>query len=239
LSLMLYCIGAAAELRRIDVAPPPQAPASLQWLTADPLVALVADAPAGADVDTLLAFAEVIAHYHAHVNLVPMRWGSRLADADAVIAHLHAEVERYQALLAVLADCVELSVRLALPESPASADTTSGTDVVTGRSYLLRRRQQLRTVADAEAALTRIDGALAGLYRQTRREQGWLAGCRRLSAHYLVPRAQLALFRRRLAAALAAEPVQTAGLAPLTSGPWPPHSFAVDATATTDAVRKS
>lgn len=235
---MLYCIGAAAELRGIDLTPPPQAPASLQWLTADPLAALVADVPAGADVDALLAFAEVIAHYHARMSLVPMRWGSRLADADAVVAHLHTEVKHYQSLLDALADCVELSVRLALPEPPASVETASGIDAGTGRSYLLRRRQQLRTVADAEAALARIEGALGGLYRQTRREQGWLAGRRRLSAHYLVPRAQLARFRHRLASALAAEPAQTAGLAPLTSGPWPPHSFAADATATTDAERK-
>ena len=227
LTLMLYCVCAASDLRRA-ASPPPTAPAGLRWVEAGSLAALVAPAPAHEDVAAMLAFGEVVAHYHARLDVVPMRWGSRLADTAAVTAHLRAEAERYRCVLAALADCVEMGVRLPLPEPPAgtAAGAAGPGATASGRDYLLRRRAQLQAATAAETALERLDADLAGLYRDTRREQGWFAGGRRLSAHYLVPRPRLAAFRQRLAAAVAAGRLTTAAGAPLTSGPWPPHSFA-------------
>lgn len=223
---MLYCVCAASDLRR--AAPPlPAAPAGLRWVEAGSLAALVAPEPAHEDVAAMLAFGEVVAHYHARLDVVPMRWGSRLTDTAAVTAHLRADAARYRRVLAALADCVEIGVRLPLPEPPAGTAGAAGPAApASGRDYLLRRRAQLQATATAEAVLERLDADLAGLYRDTRREQGWFAGGRRLSAHYLVPRPRLAAFRQRLAAAAAAGRLTTAAGPPLTSGPWPPHSFA-------------
>jgi hypothetical protein len=235
LSLILYCICALADLRRVSVPPSADDPEGLCWLEADPLAALTAPAPAQDDVDAMLAFGRVVAHCHGFLDVVPMRYDSRLPDRDAVIAHLCADSPRYQSLLAMLGGCVEMGLRLPLPDGAVARPAVGTPDApgppaapASGRDYLLQRRAEMQATAAAEAALDRLDADLAGLYRRCRREEGWFAGQRRLSVHYLVPRARLAAFRDRLAAALAVGGWQLDGpRAALTSGPWPPYSFTV------------
>jgi hypothetical protein len=110
---------------------------------------------------------------------------------------------------------------------PPAAGKPAVTAAVSGSDYLRRRRKELQATAAVESAVDRLVAALAGLHRDSRREQGWFAGQRRLSVQFLVPRALLPRFRARLAAALAAGGWDVSGpRAVLTSGPWPPYSFA-------------
>ncbi|MCG6939866.1 MAG: GvpL/GvpF family gas vesicle protein [Thiohalocapsa sp.] len=242
--LYLYCICRTRDLRPCPPPEPPDGPLGLRWVDAGDLNALAAPAPAASDVASLLAYGQVVAHYHAHLDLVPMRYGSRLEDADAVRAHLRADHDRYEALLETLSDCVELGVRLPLPADAGAGKQASaaGAGVAaaprSGRDYLLARRARLEVTAAVEAVLEQLDEALAGLYRRRHREQGWFAGERRLSAYYLVPRPSLPAFQRRLAAALQTVAVPGGPQALLTSGPWPPYSFAAadDGSATQEAV---
>lgn len=235
MSLFVYCICAAADPRRAALKPPREEPPGLAWLAAPPLAALVAAAPAADDVAAMLAYGQVVAHVHEQLDLVPMRYGSRLPDAAAVVAHLRADRARYAALLEHLAGCVEMGLRVPLAASgPASATppapaagTAAATAAVSGSDYLRRRRQELEATAAVESAVDRLVAELAGLHRDSQREQGWFAGQRRLSVQFLVPRALLPAFRMRLAAAVAAGGWETSGpCAVLTSGPWPPYSFA-------------
>lgn len=225
MSLLLYCICATPALRQTPPPPPADVPVTLRWLDADDLAALVAPAPVQDDVAAMLAFGDVIEHYHARLTVVPMRYGSRLSGPGAVVAHLTADHDRYAALLELLDGCVEMGLRL--PLAPTAGGARQAQDsAMSGRDYLLRRRAELAVGAAAEAALDRLDAALAGLFRRRRREQGWFAGQQRLSVQYLVPRAVLDSFELRLQDALAAGWLPGAPDAVLTSGPWPPYSFA-------------
>jgi hypothetical protein len=228
LSLSLYCICATWTLQRHAPPPPAEVALPLRWLQTEDLAALVSPAPLQDDVAAMLAFGEVIAHYHARLTVVPMRFGSRLSGPDAVMAHLAADHDRYAALLRLLDDCVEMGLRLPLGPTGDAADEppSAVTGALSGRDYLLRRRAELAASADGDAALDRLDAWLAGLFRRRRREQGWFAGQRRLSTQYLVPRPRLAAFELRLADALAAGWLPGAPAGALTSGPWPPYSFA-------------
>jgi hypothetical protein len=172
----------------------------------------------------MLAFGDVVEHYHARLTVVPMRYGSRLSGPGAVVAHLSADHDRYAALLELLDGCVEMGLRL--PLAPTAGGAQPQDSAMSGRDYLLRRRAELAVGVAAEAALDRLDAALAGLFRRRRREQGWFAGQQRLSVQYLVPRAVLDSFAQRLQDALAAGWLPGAPGAVLTSGPWPPYSFA-------------
>jgi hypothetical protein len=230
LSLFLYCICGSLALRHTPPPPPADVPVTLRWLHADDLAALVAPAPIQDDIAAMLAFGDVVEHYHARLTVVPMRYGSRLPGPGAVVAHLNADHDRYTALLDLLDGCVEMGLRL--PLAPAAASGPQAKDAATsGRDYLLRRRAELAVNVAAEAALDRLDDALGGLFRRRRREQGWFAGQQRLSVQYLVPRMQLDPFQERLRDAIAAGRLPGAPDAVLTSGPWPPYSFAA-----TDAI---
>ncbi|MCF7985712.1 MAG: GvpL/GvpF family gas vesicle protein, partial [Thiohalocapsa sp.] len=215
MSLQLYCICAVPDLAGGAVPRPADDRPGLRWLDTDALSALVGPVPVRDDVAAMLAFGRVIAHYHGHFTIVPMRYGSCLPGPDAVLDHLRADRRRYETLLAALHDCVEMGLRLPLPAGAPAADP--GGEPVSGRDYLLRRRVELADTLRVEAALDELDRELAGLFRQRHREQGWFAGEQRLSVQYLVPRAHLCEFRRRLAGALSALSCTDASESALTS----------------------
>lgn len=170
-------------------------------------------------VESVMAYGEVVEHCHRHCTVVPMRYGCLLDGERAVQAHLEACQAAYQALLAELDGCVEMGARIVLEQEPSTKMAAES-----GRDYLRARRCAFATTEHGEREAAALDEALHGLYRRRLAEPGHFAGHAVHSVHYLVETTRLGPFRTALR-----------GLRPgggsrlLTSGPWPPYSFATPA----------
>lgn len=139
--------------------------------------------------------------------VLPLRFGTELADADAVTAVLGERQEEFLDSLDRVRGKVELSVRAVVPEAPPTAPAA------TGREYLeLRMRDDRAATALHEPlAAASVDAA-----RKTAGGKGEI-----LRAAYLVERAALPAFRAAVDELQRAHP----GTAILCTGPWPPYSF--------------
>lgn len=176
----------------------------------------------------LLDYERVIRSHHAVADVVPMRFGSMLADEAAVRAHLDAQRAVYLRALERVAGCVELGVRLLVPEpgSPPTPEEAPKQEARSGARYLkaLQRwysaESQLRDRCAAleQALLSKV----SALCREHRRElspprPGEPVLC---SLYFLVPRGQVPLFHAALSANAASDSTPTT-----VSGPWPPFNF--------------
>jgi hypothetical protein len=170
----------------------------------------------------------VIEAYHERMTVIPMRYGCLFDDPDAVAAHLGAHQGQYQAVLAELDACAELSLRIPIGHSAAQADpaTQAVAEQTSGRAYLLQRQRALSAEQTAVHQAEALDRQLVGLVRRREIEAGSFAGQAMVSVHYLVPRprvAQVTAVLRAASADAAARPVPRAWQL---SGPWPPYHFA-------------
>jgi hypothetical protein len=176
----------------------------------------------------LLDYERVIRSHHAVADVVPMRFGSMLADEAAVRAHLDEQQAVYLRALRRVAGCVELGVRLLVssPGSPAAPEELPKQEPRSGASYLkaLQRRYSAESrLRDHCAALEQaLVSKVAPLCKEHRMElspvrPGEPALC---SLYFLVPRGQVSLFHAALSADAAGESTPTA-----VSGPWPPFNF--------------
>lgn len=171
------------------------------------------------DVDSVLAFGKVVAHIDRQATIVPMRYGNLLPDESAVSDHLLMRADDYRERLAELEGCVEMGVRLPVPQPrmPSCGENTA----LTGYEYLLVCKQRYMVMEQAEHEAAALDRALKGLYRKRCGESGFFAGRPMYSLSYLVPRMQLPDFRATL------ENFGDGGSDQrLISGPWPPYNFA-------------
>ena len=134
--------------------------------------------------------------------LLPARFGSTHASPEALADALRANHEALAAALRDVAGCVEIGVR-GVPAESGPEDAPA-----TGREYLARRRA-------AADLVDRVHGPLSSQARAARLEAGPA-----FAAAYLVPRDELEAFLDAVRAADAPE------LALVSSGPWPPYSFA-------------
>ena len=200
---------------------PPAAPgvdgldgAALRLVTADGLGAVVSDrdgSGAEASAAQLWAHEAVVEEVMAHRPVLPMRFGSTLAD-DAAVRELLAE--RHTALVDAL-DRVRGAVEVGLRagwEPEAVDDDGSGTAYLMGR---LDRDRRAKALAD------RIEGPLVGLARASRRRLLPGPGALLRSA-YLVDRERLDAFRARVE--VLDDAIGEAEI--ICTGPWPPYSFA-------------
>ena len=229
--LLLYCIVNASS------SPPGEGlgvyGGALRWVSHGGLVAVVSPiaepsrlaAPTTAE---LLDYERVIRAHHAVADVVPMRFGSMLADEAAVRAHLDAQQAVYQRALERVAGCVELGVRLLVspPDSPATPEAPPKQEIRSGASYLkaLQRRHSAESrLRDHCAALEQaLVSKVAPLCREHRMElapprPGEPVLC---SLYFLVPRGQVPLFHAALSANAAGDSTPAA-----VSGPWPPFNF--------------
>jgi hypothetical protein len=161
--------------------------------------------------------------------VLPMRFGTTLADEDALAAALADRRDELLASLERVRGRVELGVRAAQPaREPAVSDAARAHPAsITGREYVLGKLRELRRAEHAAAALHE---PLAGLAAEAR-QQRVRAPDEVLRAAYLVDRAAVGSFRAAVERLQAAHP----DTAILCTGPWPPYSFvgATDAQATT------
>ncbi|WP_295455070.1 GvpL/GvpF family gas vesicle protein [uncultured Thiodictyon sp.] len=208
-------------------------PAGLRGIGMDGLRAVVADVNPhqirAADSARLQAYADLIANIHRAAPLIPMRFGCVLPSDDAVRTLLGEHHKRLLAMLDQLDDCVEIGIRLLLPEVgdaavPGTAAPDASERAGPGHSHLAAIRRRLDAEARAEARAEQARGAMerivAGLYRDLRQEFGQIDGRCLLSLYFLVPREHGGAF----VDALRLNPAAVPG-AGLITGPWPPYNF--------------
>lgn len=201
-------------------------------LTAPPLAAIASPLspelllrePKTAD---LLAYSRVVEQVHAQTTVVPLRFGSVLADEAAVRAYLAANTVGFAQLLERLHGTEELAVRLLLPapEIAPSPPPLLTTAAGAGAAYLRARQLHHAQTAHRQSA--------------GERRAEWLRQA--LRPHALDERTQLLpqgdevvvsaafLIRRGSADSLRARARELAASESLklhVSGPFPPFSFA-------------
>jgi Gas vesicle synthesis protein GvpL/GvpF len=194
-----------------DGGPPlPDVP-SLHEVSSHGLAAVCApaiDAPVTAEV--LWRHEEVVEALMEDRDLLPVRYGTRLAsetDAARTLAERHEQLAK---ALDRVRGCVELSLRVVgeRAEAPRVADT--GTDY-------------MRAKGASAGAASRVHEPLARLARASvTRRVG--EGAELLRAAYLVDREAVEAFAEHVADLQSANPE----LQLLCTGPWPPYSFADD-----------
>lgn len=179
-----------------------------------------------AEADLLWRHEEVVEGLLRERAVLPVRFGTLLADEAALEELLRERHDRFVAGLARVAGRVELGLRV-LWEPPAAPAAERPAGPESGRDYLLRRAAAERAAQarrqEAEAQAGELHAGLARLAAAS--AQRVLPSERMLlSAAYLVDRAALGDFRAAVGELGDARPE----LRLLCTGPWPAYNF-VDA----------
>jgi hypothetical protein len=157
---------------------------------------------------------EILEALMADRDLLPVRYGTRLADERAVARAVEARRDELAAALDRVRGAVELSVRVM---------TTGTTPTVSAASSASSGAEYLRLRADADAGRERAARALheplcelarAGVEGRPRPQELFRGA-------YLVARDAVESFAAAVARLQNANP----GLSILCTGPWPPYSF--------------
>ncbi len=206
MSLLLYGIVFEDTLLTIDP--------ELQIITAAGLAAVVKanDTEISREPAVVIAYGEQINRIHQQTTLIPIRYGSELANENEVIQHLISNALHYQTRLAELVDCEEMGIRLPID----SLEDNQVSKPISGYDYLLARKRVYAVPEQTEQQATVLNNALAGLYRQQCAELSVFNGRRTYLLSYLVPRTELPLFREKLRDLIDSSFI---------SGPWPPYNF--------------
>jgi hypothetical protein len=147
--------------------------------------------------------------------VLPMRFGTQLADEAALVETLTARRDELAAGLDRVRGCVELGLRVVadrLAAPPQAAES--------GRDYLLERVEEHRR---AEQAARDVHAPLARLACESRVRRRTAAPTL-FAAAYLVERDAAPAFRAEVERAAAG----LSGVRTVCTGPWPPYGF-VDA----------
>jgi hypothetical protein len=210
--IWVYAVCERAELQL----PPVRglAGASLEGIAGGQLLAVVSRherMPEEPPLDALWGHERVIEALMAERAVLPMRFGTRLRDADAVQAALAARRE----LLLDALDRVRGRVELAVRAIGSEADTapSSAPAATSGREYLRARIRSSRSGASLHEPLAAVAVAAR---RWPERAPGEL-----LRASYLVEQPAVSQFRSTVQRLQREHPEA----ALLCTGPWPAYSF--------------
>ena len=206
MSLLLY--GIVFEDAQLDTEP------DMQLISAAGLAAVVKanDTEISREPAVIIAYGEQINHIHQQTTLIPIRYGSELANENEVIQHLTSNALHYQTRLAELVDCEEMGIRLPID----SFEDNQATKPLSGYDYLLARKRVYAVPEQTEQQASILNNALAGLYRQQCAELSVFNGRRTYLLSYLVLRTELPIFREKLRDIIDSSFI---------SGPWPPYNF--------------
>jgi hypothetical protein len=141
--------------------------------------------------------------------LLPVRFGTRVADEAAAAAAVAGRGAELMVRLDHVRDAVELAVRVRMAESEPEPEPAI--EPTSGAEYLRARTAQ-------KHAANAVREALDALARDSREH----AGSEPLRAAYLVEHGAVEAFVERVRELQAEHPE----LAILCTGPWPPYSFA-------------
>ena len=186
------------------------------------------------------AYERVVNSYHRRGAVIPLRYGCVVSQESQIIKFLEEHDPQYQVLLQELEGCVEMGLRVLLPEASLTAGSPDGPGggrevgggpkpVIEapaerlGLAYLTARKAhyaaQDRWTGEYRRAADRCLARFAGLFVKSKTEAPSFH-LPLLSLYFLVLRPQVAAFRqmfRRLA--------ETESARLLLSGPWPPYNF--------------
>lgn len=168
--------------------------------------------------DELWAHEEVVEALMGSGPVLPLRFGTSVADEAAVLAALEERRADLEAALDRVRGAVELGVRASLapgaePEPAPAAAGPQGP----GTGYLLGR---LRRKREGERMAQRVHGPLSALARDSTSQVTWRERPL-LKAAYLVDAGGVEEFRHRVATLDA----ELADATIVCTGPWPPYSF--------------
>jgi Gas vesicle synthesis protein GvpL/GvpF len=170
--------------------------------------------------EAILAHAEIVDQLAAaNEAVLPARFGSVFADTAALREVVERRADELQVALDEVRGCVELGLRVLVPNGTAEAPASSG------RDYMARR---LAALQESERVADTVHAPLAALARVSERRLR-VTPHLLLTAAYLVPRTQVDAFRTALAAVERVHPELTLAC----TGPWPPYSFTTVEAATT------
>jgi hypothetical protein len=161
------------------------------------------------DEQALWRHEELLERLMADRPLLPVRFGTQVADSAAAAAAVAGRGAELRERLEHVRGAVELSVRVR--DAEAAPPPAGEAPATTGAEYL-----RARTAGAAAAAA--VHEALEPLARDARR----LASAEPLRAAYLVDRDRVGAFAARVGALQEEHP----RLAILCTGPWAPYSFA-------------
>ncbi|MFQ3171753.1 MAG: hypothetical protein ACI9DG_001790 [Oleispira sp.] len=212
MSLLLFGIIASEYSNPID--------ADLRQIQSEGLTALVKanDTELSRESSAVMAYGDQIMRIHQQTTLIPVRYGSLLADEQEVIKHLTDHSAHYHTLLAKLDDCEEVGIRMTLIDS--DSDNATNAQQASGQAYLLARKHVYSVPELAAQQEALINHTLAGLYREHRASLSLFNGQRTYLLSYLVPRATLMQFKEGYI-----DLVAGMGANVTLSGPWPPYNF--------------
>ena len=225
MKLYVYCL--VEGMTTLDQPPQGISNAPVRILPIDDLAVLVSDF----DNDTVpvtrdnaLAHATVVRSVLDRTTPLPFRFGTLVSDQQ-LRSYISARKSALETNLALVRDCVEMSVKIIWSVSKDSQQQPSHNQQGAGARFLEERRQKLLGDESSAAEAAEISGwlreAVTSLVRDERitvrpSEKLVLAGA------YLIKRTKIQQFRDKIAEAGAARPK----LHFLLSGPWPPYSFA-------------
>jgi hypothetical protein len=178
--------------------------------------------------ENVLQHEAIVRKSFSNTTVLPFRFGSLVTESGLesyLKTREHALVER----LAQVSGCVEMSVKIIWQNSAGIEDSEVTVpdleEVGAGTAFLMFKRGELLGNDRLEREARDLDAWLAdGLKDVVRREQITIEPTQRLvlSASYLVERARLTDYRRELGRLQA----ERSNLHFLSSGPWPPYTFA-------------
>ena len=174
---------------------------------------------AGASVpvtrENVLKHAAVVNSFLPVTTPLPFRFGTLATDAE-LESFLTARGEAIRAKQALIRGCVEMSVKIILELKEPPSGQTAGEKP--GTAFLSEKR---REILGSEELASWLGGQIGDSVRGTRINT-IVTDKLLLSVAHLVERESVERYRIKLKAARAARPE----LKFLTSGPWPPYSFA-------------
>jgi hypothetical protein len=202
--------------------PPPRrrglAQAPLDGVREGELLAVIsrhAHPPGEPALDALWVHERVVERLMADRAVLPMRFGSKLPDDDALREVLAARQEEFLAALDRVRGRVEVGVRAMRPLG--AAEVPAAPEPASGREYLEVKLSNGRRIDREAAMLHKPLAALAvAVSRQPLRSPDEL-----LRASYLIDNRTLARFRATVERLQRAHP----DIAILCTGPWPPYAF--------------
>jgi len=201
-------------------------------------VVSVLDTVPDTKVKTLLAYNDVIAAYHQHRTVIPLRFGAFFKERSHMMTALKNNEKIYLMKLEKLHGCTEMCIRFIAPfprvgrvekkEMKGTCTKRSGTDFLMQRKKIYEQHNLLPPELHQLSA--RILTHLDGIYREYKQEvpsrekaADTLPGHeneRLVSLFFLISKEQLALFRSRFT-----ELRKDLSIKTVMSGPWPPFTF--------------
>jgi hypothetical protein len=228
MKLYAYCL--VEGLDSLDQPLPGISGAAVRLLKLEDIGVLVSDFETDAvpvTRENALDHAAVVRSVLDRTTPLPFRFGT-LVNEQQLRSYVLARKAALGAKLALLRGCVEMSVKIIWEPPKAGEAQPESEEVVkqgTGTSFLAEKRRQLlgdeARAAEAAEISTWLHNIVDGL---TRDEQVTVRPTEKLvlAAAHLVERAKISKYREKIAEARRNRP----DLHFLTSGPWPPYSFA-------------